>query len=169
MTKGYSGDRKAVIAMLNGALATEFVCVMRYRRHYFMAQGLVASPVAAEFLAHSNEEMGHADQLAARIAQLKGEPNFDPNGMTERSHAEYVEGASLVDMIFEDLVAERIAIDSYRAMIAYVGGDDSTTRVLLEAILAVEEKHADDMANLLVAQQAALGHSAESDAHQAAH
>jgi bacterioferritin len=149
VTDGYTGDREEVIAMLNDALATEIVCVLRYRRHYFMAQGLAAKSVADEFLEHANQELGHADLLAGRIVQLNGEPDFHPDGMSARAHAEYVEGDTLVDMIHEDLVAERIAIDSYREMIAYLGDDDPTTRRLLEDILAVEEEHADDLADLL--------------------
>jgi bacterioferritin len=149
VTSGYGADRKAVLRMLNGALATEIVCVLRYRRHYFMARGLESKGVAEEFLAHSNEELGHADQLAERIVQLGGEPDFSPAGLTGRSHAEYVEGAALFDMIKEDLVAERIAIDSYRDFIRYLADNDPTTRRMLESILAVEEEHADDLADLL--------------------
>ena len=138
-----------MIKLLNEALATEIVCVLRYKRHYFMASGIHAEGVAAEFLEHANDEQGHADQIAARIVQLGGEPNFNPDGLLTRSHAEYVEGETLVDMIKEDLVAERIAIDSYRDMINYFGNDDPTTRRLMESILAVEEEHADDLVNLL--------------------
>ena len=149
VTEGYSADRETVIKLLNEALATEIVCVMRYKRHYFMASGIHAEGVAAEFLQHANDEQGHADQIAARIVQLGGEPNFNPDGLLTRSHAEYVEGETLIDMIKEDLVAERIAIDSYRDMINYFGNDDPTTRRLMESILAVEEEHADDLVNLL--------------------
>ncbi len=149
VTEGYKADRDTVVKLLNEALATEIVCVLRYKRHYFMASGINAESVAAEFLQHANEEQGHADEIAHRIVQLGGEPNFNPDGLTMRSHAEYVEGATLTDMIKEDLVAERIAIDSYREMINYVGNDDPTTRRMLEGILAVEEEHADDMLNLL--------------------
>ena len=149
VTEGYSADRETVVKLLNEALATEIVCVLRYRRHYFMATGINAESVAAEFLQHSNEEQGHADQLAQRIVQLKGEPNFNPEGLLTRSHAEYNEGTSLTDMIKEDLVAERIAIDSYREMIAYFGNDDPTSRRMMEGILAVEEEHADDLVSLL--------------------
>ena len=120
VTEGYSADRETVVKLLNEALATEIVCVLRYRRHYFMASGINAESVAAEFLQHANEEQGHADQIAQRIVQLSGEPNFNPEGLLTRSHAEYVEGTDLIDMIKEDLVAERIAIDSYREMINYV-------------------------------------------------
>jgi bacterioferritin len=149
VTQGYSADRETVIKLLNVALATEIVCVLRYRRHYFMAAGINAESVAAEFLQHSNEEQGHADQISQRIVQLQGEPNFNPEGLLTRSHAEYVEGTSLTDMIKEDLVAERIAIDSYREMINYLGSDDPTTRRMMEDILAVEEEHADDLVNML--------------------
>jgi len=149
VTAGYAADRKTVLKLLNDSLATEIVCVLRYRRHHFMARGIHSQAVAGEFLAHSNEEQGHADQLAERIVQLGGEPNFSPDGLSARSHAEYVEGVTLTDMIREDLVAERIAIDSYRDFIAYLGDQDPTTRRLLESILAVEEEHADDLADLL--------------------
>jgi bacterioferritin len=149
VTEGYSADRETVIKLLNEALATEIVCVLRYRRHYFMATGINAESVAAEFLQHSNEEQGHADEIAQRIVQLKGEPNFNPDGLLTRSHAEYQEGTSLIDMIKEDLVAERIAIDSYREMITYFGNDDPTSRRMMEGILAVEEEHADDLVSLL--------------------
>jgi bacterioferritin len=149
ITEGYSADRETVIKVLNEALATEIVCVLRYRRHYFMASGINAEGVAAEFLQHSNDEQGHADQIAQRIVQLGGEPNFNPEGLLTRSHAEYVEGETLIDMIKEDLVAERIAIDSYRDIIQYLGNDDPTTRRMMETILAVEEEHADDLVSLL--------------------
>lgn len=149
VTGGYRGDRETVIKLLNEALATEIVCVLRYRRHYFMAQGIHAEPIAAEFLQHANEEQGHADQIAGRIVQLGGEPNFSPEGLLTRSHSEYVEGVTLIDMIKEDLVAERVAIDSYSEMIRYVGDNDITTRRMLEEILAVEEEHADDLASFL--------------------
>ncbi|KAB2840063.1 bacterioferritin [bacterium] len=149
VTPGYRADRKVVVKILNEALATEIVCVLRYRRHHFMAAGINAQSVAAEFMQHAVEEQGHADEIAARIVQLGGEPNFSPEGLLTRSHAEYVEGDSLVEMITEDLVAERIAIDSYREMIAYLGNDDPTTRRMLEGILAMEEEHADDLVSLL--------------------
>lgn len=149
VTEGYSADRETVVKLLNEALATEIVCVLRYKRHYFMASGINAEGVAAEFLQHANEEQEHADQIAQRIVQLKGEPNFNPEGLLMRSHAEYVEGTSLLDMIKEDLVAERIAIDSYREMITYFGNDDPTSRRMLEGILAMEEEHADDLVSLL--------------------
>ena len=149
VTEGYKADRETVIKVLNEALATEIVCVLRYRRHYFMASGINADSVAAEFLQHSNDEQGHADQIAQRIVQLGGEPNFNPEGLLTRSHAEYVEGETLTDMIKEDLVAERIAIDSYRDIVQYLGNDDPTSRRLMETILAVEEEHADDLVSLL--------------------
>lgn len=149
VTEGYTADRETVVKLLNEALATEIVCVLRYKRHYFMASGIHAEGVAAEFLEHANDEQGHADSIAQRIVQLKGEPNFNPDGLLTRSHAEYVEGTTLTDMIQEDLVAERIAIDSYREMINYFGDDDPTSRRLMEEILAVEEEHADDLVSLL--------------------
>ncbi|WP_116137697.1 ferritin-like domain-containing protein [Trinickia diaoshuihuensis] len=149
VTAGYQADRATVLKLLNDALATEIVCTLRYRRHYFMAKGIHSKGVADEFLEHSNEEQSHADQLAERIVQLGGEPNFSPDGLLTRSHAEYVEGTSLVDMIKEDLVAERVAIDSYREIIAFLGEKDPTSRRLMESILEVEEEHADDMSDLL--------------------
>jgi bacterioferritin len=149
VTAGYQADRATVLKLLNDALATEIVCTLRYRRHYFMAKGIHSKGVADEFLQHSNEEQSHADQLAERIVQLGGEPNFSPDGLLTRSHAEYVEGTSLVDMIKEDLVAERVAIDSYREIITFLGEKDPTSRRLMESILEVEEEHADDMADLL--------------------
>ena len=149
VTPGYNADRGTVVKMLNEALATEIVCVLRYKRHYFMATGINAQSVAQEFLQHANEEQAHADQIAQRIVQLGGAPNFSPEGLLTRSHAEYVEGDSLTGMIREDLVAERIAIDSYREMIGYLGNDDSTTRRMLEGILAMEEEHAADLVTLL--------------------
>jgi len=150
VTAGYSADRTTVLQQLNEALATELVCVLRYRRHHFMARGIHSKSVADEFLIHSNEEQGHADQLAERIVQLGGEPDFAPDGLSGRSHAEYVEGKSLVGMIKENLVAERIAIDSYREMIQFLGDHDPTTSQMLKGILATEEEHADELADLLV-------------------
>ena len=149
VTEGYRADRETVIKLLNEALATEIVCTLRYRRHYFMASGINSESVAAEFLQHANEEQGHADSIAQRIVQLQGEPNFNPEGLLTRSHAEYVEGTTLIDMIKEDLVAERIAIDSYREMITYLSNQDPTSRRLMEEILAVEEEHADDLVSML--------------------
>jgi bacterioferritin len=149
VTEGYQADRDVVIKILNEALATEIVCVLRYKRHYFMAEGINAESVAAEFQQHATEEQSHADLIAQRIVQLGGEPNLSPQGLSSRAHSEYVEGTTLVDMIKEDLVAERIAIDSYKEMIAYIGANDPTTRRMLEGILAVEEEHADDLVSLL--------------------
>jgi bacterioferritin len=149
VTEGYKADREAVIRVLNEVLATELVCVLRYKRHYYMATGIHAQAVADEFLEHANEEQGHADLVAERITQLGGEPNFNPEGLATRSHSQYVEGESLVDMIREDLVAERIAIESYSEIIRYLGNDDPTSRGMVERILAVEEQHADDLKRLL--------------------
>jgi bacterioferritin len=149
ITEGYKVDLWTAVKILNEALATEIVCVLRYKRHYYMATGIHSEAVAAEFLQHANEEQGHADEIAARIVQLGGAPDLNPDGLTSRSHAEYVEGETLVDMIKEDLVAERIAIDSYREMIKYFGTDDSTSRRMLEGILAMEEEHADDLVSML--------------------
>ena len=149
VTSGYAGDRESIIKLLNEALATELVCVLRYKRHYFMAAGIHAAPVAAEFLEHANEEMAHADRIAERIVQLRGEPDFSPDGLAARSHAEYVAGVTLRDMIKENLIAERIAIESYREMSAFVGEQDTTTRRMLEEILASEEEHAEDLSSLL--------------------
>ncbi len=149
VTAGYGLDRETAVRVLNEALATEIVCVLRYRRHYFMASGIHAKAVADEFLAHANEEQGHADEISHRITQLDGEPNLNPQGLLTRSHSEYVEGDSLIDMIRENLVAERIAIESYTEMIRYFGSADPTTRRMLEGILAMEEEHADDMKTLL--------------------
>jgi bacterioferritin len=149
VTAGYTADRGAVITQLNNALATEIVCMLRYRRHHFMARGIHAKSTADEFLIHSNEEQGHADRIAERIVQLGGEPDFAPDALSGRSHAEYVAGGSLISMIMEDLVAERIAIDSYRELIQYLGDQDPTTSQLLKEILTVEEEHADELADLL--------------------
>ncbi|SDV49147.1 ferritin-like domain-containing protein [Chitinasiproducens palmae] len=149
VTQSYSANRDVVIKLLNESLATEIVCTLRYKRHYFMAKGIHAEPVAAEFLEHAGEEQAHADLLAERIVQLGGEPNFSPEGMLTRSHSQYVEGKSLNDMIKENLVAERIAIDSYREIIHYLKDKDPTTRRIFEEILAQEEEHADDMADML--------------------
>lgn len=149
VTEGYQGDRGSILRLLNEALATEIICVLRYKRHYFMAQGIHAEPVAQEFLQHAADEQAHADQIARRIVQLGGQPNFSPEGLATRSHAEYVEGNSLIDMVKEDLVAERIAIDSYAEMVRFIQDKDPTTRRMLEGILAMEEEHADDLANIL--------------------
>lgn len=149
VTDGYSANRDAVVKMLNEALATELVCVLRYKRHFFMAKGIHAEPVAAEFAEHAAQEQDHADQIAQRIVQLGGEPDFSPVGLQDRSHSEYVATNDLQSMIRENLVAERIAIDSYKAMVEFVADKDPTTRRMLEQILAVEEEHADDMSDLL--------------------
>src|SRR5450830_78182 len=149
VTPGYRGDRDTVVKLLNTALATEIVCVLRYKRHYYMADGIHADPVKAEFLEHATEEQAHADGLAERIRQLGGEPDLDPSHLLSKSHTEYREGTTLVDMIKEDLIAERIAIESYTEMIAFVGETDPTTRRLFEWILGQEEEHADDLADLL--------------------
>ena len=149
VTADYTADRGTVLRLLDEALATEIVCWLRYKRHYFMAKGIHAESAANEFLEHATQEATHADQIAARILQLQGAPDFAPATLTDRSHAEYVEGRSLRDMIEEDLVAERIAIDSYREAIRFLGEDDPTTRRLFEEILATEEEHADDMLTLL--------------------
>lgn len=148
VTESYQADPKVVIQLLNEALATEIVCTLRYRRHYFMADGVLAEGVKQEFLEHAQQEQEHADQIAERITQLGGEPDFNPSTLLARSHAEYKEGRSLLEMIEEDLVAERIAIESYREMIDYLEGRDPTTRRMLEGILAVEEEHAEDMRSL---------------------
>jgi bacterioferritin len=149
VTEGYKGDLETSLKVLNEALATEIVCVLRYKRHQFMAYGLNATAVAEEFAEHAAEEQTHADQIAGRITQLNGEPNFNPEGLLMRSHSEYVEGKTLVDMIKEDLVAERIAIESYSEMIRYFGHNDPTSRRLMEEILAKEEEHAEDMKTLM--------------------
>ncbi|MEQ1507273.1 MAG: ferritin-like domain-containing protein [Myxococcota bacterium] len=149
VTSAYHADRERVIEVLNEVLATEIVCTLRYKNHYYMASGIHAEPVAAEFLEHANEEQQHADLVAERITQLGGSPNLNPDGLHTRSHAEYREGGSLVEMIREDLVAERIAIETYNEIVRWLGADDSTTRRILEGILAKEEEHADDLANLL--------------------
>jgi bacterioferritin len=157
VTAGYGADRETVVKLLNEALATELVCVLRYKRHYYMASGIHAKSVAAEFLEHAQEEQGHADRIAERITQLDGAPDFNPEGLSTRSHADYVEGDDLVDMIKEDLVAERIAIETYSEMIRYIGDGDPTTRRMMEEILAMEEEHAEDLSTML----ADLGHKGE--------
>ena len=149
VTEGYGADPEKVVAVLNEALATEIVCVLRYKRHYFMAQGIHAQAVAQEFLEHANEEQGHADRIAERITQLGGAPDFNPEGLATRSHSEYVEGNSLIDMIREDLVAERVAIESYGEIVRFLGDRDITSRRLMEEILENEEQHADDLNKLL--------------------
>ncbi|MBV9180929.1 MAG: bacterioferritin [Acidobacteria bacterium] len=159
VTDAYRGDRDTVIRVLNEALATELVCVLRYKRHYYMASGIHAQAVAEEFLEHADEEQKHADKIAERITQLDGEPDFNPDTLTRRSHSEYVPGDSLVDMIREDLVAERIAIDSYKEIIRYLGDNDPTSRRVMEEILANEEEHAEDLKTLIES----LGHEKGGD------
>ena len=149
ITPTYTADRKQVVRLLNEALATEWVCVLRYYRHYYSAKGMLVDAVKGEFLEHAQQELEHAGMIAGRIVQLGGEPDLDPDTLTARSHAEYKEGKDLRDMVRENLVAERIAIDSYREMINYIGDRDTTTKRILEHILAQEEEHADDMADLL--------------------
>ncbi len=149
ITRSYVADREEIIKLLNAALATEWVCVLRYYRHYFMAKGMLADAVKGEFLEHAQQEQAHANKIAERIVQLGGEPDLDPDTLTARAHAEYKEGGDLREMVEEDLVAERIAIDSYREMINYIGDSDTTTKRLLEKILEQEEEHADEFADLL--------------------
>jgi bacterioferritin len=149
VTENYRADRAAVVKILNEALATEIVCVLRYKRHHYMAAGIHAQAVAEEFLEHAKEEQDHADQIARRIVQLGGEPDLNPDGLLTRSHSEYVEGTTLLDMIREDLVAERVAIESYTEIVRYLGQDDTTSRRLMEEILAKEEEHADDLRTLI--------------------
>ncbi|HEY8242080.1 MAG TPA: ferritin-like domain-containing protein [Casimicrobiaceae bacterium] len=149
VTPGYDADAKQVCKVLNEALATELVCVLRYKRHYYMADGIHAESVKAEFKEHAAEEQLHADQIAERIVQLGGEPDFDPKNLATRAHAEYIEGTTLTEMIKEDLIAERIAIESYREIVAWLGKADSTTRRIMEEILAKEEEHAEDLVSLL--------------------
>ena len=149
VTEGYRADRETVIKLLNESLATEMVCVLRYKRHYYMASGIHAQTAATEFLEHATVEQSHADRVAERIIQLGGAPDLNPDTLTSRSHAEYVEGSSLADMLRENLVAERIAIESYSDFIRYLGDADPTTRRLLEEILANEEEHADDLKTLM--------------------
>lgn len=149
VTAGYQANRKAIIEMLNGALATELVCVLRYKRHYYTASGLQNGPIKAEFLQHAQEEQGHADLLAARIVQLNGKPDFNPATLADRSHAEYDDADSIQAMIKANLIAERVAIEAYRQMIEQIGETDPTTRQMLVGIMAMEEEHADDMRDLL--------------------
>ncbi len=149
VTDGNKSDRKQVIAVLNDVLATELVCVLRYKRHYYMAHGIHAEPVKAEFLQHAAEEQQHADWIAERITQLDGAPNFNPEGLAQRSHAEYDESTDLPSMIRANLLAERVAIESYSDIVRWLGNDDPTTRKMIEDILKMEEEHANDMASLL--------------------
>lgn len=159
VTEAYKADVDKVVSVLNEVLATEIVCTLRYKAHYYMAQGIHSQAIAEEFLQHSNEEQQHADMVAKRITELNGKPNFNPDGLHTRSHAQYSVGAKLEDMIREDLVAERIAIGTYSEIVRWLGTDDPTTRRMMEQILATEEEHADDMAKLL----ARIG--AKSDGH----
>jgi bacterioferritin len=149
VTESYGADRKRVIEVLNGVLATELVCVLRYKRHFFTAQGINAAGVAEEFKQHADEEQGHADLVAERIVQLGGDPDFSPQGLASRSHSEYDESSDLLAMVREDLVAERVAIESYQEIVRWLGNDDPTTRRVIEEILAVEEEHAEDLVSIL--------------------
>jgi len=149
VTPAYRGDVQTAVKLLNEALATEIVCILRYRRHYYMASGIHSQSVADEFLEHANQEQEHSDKIAERIRQLGGAPDFNPEGLLSRSHAQYAEGSSLLDMIKENLIAERIAIESYMEMIRFFGENDPTSRRVIESVLAQEEEHADDMATLL--------------------
>lgn len=149
VTQSYALDRKKVVELLNAALATEWVCILRYYRHYFMASGMLMDSVKGEFLEHAQQEQQHANMLAERIVQLGGEPDLNPDNLTKRSHAEYKEGTTLKDMVIENLVAERIAVDSYREIINYIGDADTTTKRMLENILEQEEEHADDFSDML--------------------
>jgi bacterioferritin len=157
-TESYGGSVEKAVEILNAALATELICVLRYKFHWATAQGIDSESIKAEFAEHARDELEHADMLAERIAQLGGRPDFDPEGLSSRAHTQYMEGADLLDMVREDLVAERIAIDSYRAMIRYFGEDDPTTRRMLETILAKEEEHANDMQDLLLGPEEPVRH-----------
>ncbi|MBA3455781.1 MAG: bacterioferritin [Deltaproteobacteria bacterium] len=149
VTAFYKADREKVVEVLNEVLATETVCTLRYRNHYFMATGIHASGVEAEFLEHANDEQQHADRVAKRITELGGTPNLNPEGLATRSHAQYGTAETLQEMIQEDLVSERIAVATYSEIIRWLGNDDPTTRRMMEDLLAREEEHADDMAKLL--------------------
>ena len=149
VTPNYGADPKVVVEVLNAALATEIVCVLRYKRHYFMAQGIASESVKTEFAEHAAEEQEHADRIAERIVQLGGEPDLDPDTLMSRSHSEYKPGTSLVDMLREDLIAERIAIQSYREIVEWLHGKDPTTKRMMEDVLAKEEEHAEDIQSLL--------------------
>ena len=149
VTENYKADLKAVLKVLNDGLATEIVCILRYKRHYFMASGINSDGAKAEFLQHANEEQQHAHWIATRITQLNGEPNFNPEGLASRSHSEYSEGTDITSMLKEDLYAERIAIESYSEFARWLGSDDSTTRKMIEDILKMEEEHAEDLKSLL--------------------
>jgi bacterioferritin len=163
VTESYKGDVNKTIEILNEALATEIVCVLRYMHHYFMATGVHARSVAGEFKEHADDEREHADSLAERIQQLGGKPNFDPKGLLERSVSQYVEGETLADMIREDLIAERIVIDVYKEMVRYFGDNDPTTRILIEELLKKEEEHASDLSDLLFIANPETGQSEGED------
>ncbi len=149
VTPAYGPHRDAIVKLLNDALATELVCVLRYRRHYFTAKGVASPKIADEFLVHANEEAAHADSIAERIVQLGGEPDFSPDSLSRRSHADYDESKELQSMIRVNLIAERIAVESYRQMVALIGDKDPTTRRMLEGILSQEEEHADELSDWL--------------------
>src|ERR1700689_1997466 len=149
VTENYKADVKAVVKVLNEVLATELVCVLRYKRHYYMAAGINSDGAKAEFLQHATEEQQHADWIATRITQLNGEPNFNPDGLASRSHSEYAEGKDLTSMLKEDLFAERIAIESYSEIARWLGNDDTTTKKMITDILKMEEEHAEDLKSLL--------------------
>jgi bacterioferritin len=149
VTPGYDADLNTVLRLLNEALATELVCVLRYKRHYAVAQGILAEAIKQEFLVHAKEEEGHADQIAERIVQLGGDPNFDPDGLAMRAHSQYGSSDQLEEMLKEDLLAERVAVESYREMIQFLQNADSTTRRMLEGILAKEEEHAEELSSML--------------------
>lgn len=149
VTGNYKADVKAVIKVLNDVLATELVCVLRYRRHYYMATGINAEGIKGEFLQHANDEQQHVDWVANRITQLNGHPNFNPEGLLTHSHSEYSEATDLVSMMKDDLFAERIATESYSEIVRWLGNDDPTARKIIEDILKVEEEHAEDLKSLL--------------------
>lgn len=166
ITEGYKADRATVLRLLNEALATEIVCTLRYKRHYYMAKGLTSGSIAEEFLEHANDEQEHADRIAERIAELEGEPDYNPEGLATRSHSEYSEGEDLVDMLKEDLVAERIAIESYAEMVRFLGNDDPTSRRMMEDILAKEEEHANDLSDLIARVHVGDGGEKRKKGHQ---
>jgi bacterioferritin len=149
LTPGYRADQAQVVKVLNEVLATELVCALRYKRHYYMAQGLNAEAVKEEFAEHAREEREHADMIAARITQLNGEPDLSPEGLAERAHSDYVEGGDLVSMIKEDLIAERIAIEMYGEIVRWLGDEDPTSRRMMEQVLEKEEEHAQDLVSVL--------------------
>ena len=148
VTEGYKADRETVLRLLNGSLATEIVCVLRYKRHYYTVDGIFSDSIKAEFLEHANEEQEHVDMVAARIVQLNGKPDFQPANLATRSHSQYAEGTDAVSMIKENLIAERIAIETYMDIARWLGEDDPTTRRMIEQILEKEEEHAEDLRTL---------------------